>query len=278
MFSTLERTWDLTKQSFAVLRADKEILLFPVMSAVAAIIVSLSFLVPLLLSGALQAVESSGANATTYLTLFAFYYVNYFVILFFNSALVACANIRLGGGDSTVGDGLRIAGSRIGRIAAWALVAATVGLLLRLLEERFEKLGKFLISLLGLAWTLITYFIVPVIVFEDLSIMDSIKRSADLFRKQWGTQVVSGFSFGLIFFLLALPGIALGFAGFLIDPRVGLATLFLMIVYFLVLAVISAALKAIFTVVLYRFATQGEVPAAFTPDFVQRAFAPKGSW
>ncbi len=278
MFSTLERTWDLTKQSFAVLRADKEILLFPVMSAVAAIIVSLSFLLPLFLSGAFQAFESGGAKATAYLTLFAFYYVNYFVIIFFNSALVACANIRLGGGDPTVGDGLRIAGSRIGRIAAWALVAATVGLLLRLLEERFEKLGKFLVSLLGLAWTLITYFIVPVIVFEDLSIMDSIKRSADLFRKQWGTQVVSGFSFGLIFFLLALPGLALGFAGFLIDPRVGLATLFLMIVYFLVLAVISAALKAIFTVALYRFATQGEVSAAFTQDFVQRAFAPKGSW
>lgn len=275
---TLARTWDLTKQSFAVLRADKEILLFPVMSAVATIIVSLSFLIPLLLSGAFQAVESSGATATAYLTLFAFYYVNYFVIVFFNSALVACANIRLGGGDPTVGDGLRIASSRLGRIAAWALVAATVGLLLRILEERAEKLGKFVVSLLGLAWTLLTYFIVPVIVFEDLSIMDSIKRSAGLFRKQWGTEVVSGFSFGLIFFLLALPGIALGFAGFLIDPWVGLGTLTLMIIYFLVLAVVSAAVKAIFTVALYRYATKGEVPAGFSPDFVQRAFAPKGSW
>ena len=275
---TLARTWDLTKQSFAVLRADKEILLFPVMSAVATIIVSLSFLIPLLLSGAFQAVESSEATATAYLTLFAFYYVNYFVIVFFNSALVACANIRLGGGDPTVGDGLRIASSRLGRIAAWALVAATVGLLLRILEERAEKLGKFVVSLLGLAWTLLTYFIVPVIVFEDLSIMDSIKRSAGLFRKQWGTEVVSGFSFGLIFFLLALPGIALGFAGFLIDPWVGLGTLTLMIIYFLVLAVVSAAVKAIFTVALYRYATKGEVPAGFSPDFVQRAFAPKGSW
>ena len=275
---TLARTWDLTKQSFAVLRADKEILLFPVMSAVATIIVSLSFLIPLLLSGAFQAVESSGATATAYLTLFAFYYVNYFVIVFFNSALVACANIRLGGGDPTVGDGLRIASSRLGRIAAWALVAATVGLLLRILEERAERLGKFVVSLLGLAWTLLTYFIVPVIVFEDLSIMDSIKRSADLFRKQWGTEVVSGFSFGLIFFLLALPGIVLGFAGFLIDPWVGLAGLILMIIYFLMLAVVSAAVKAIFTVALYRYATQGEVPAGFSRDFVQRAFAPKGSW
>lgn len=257
-----------------MLQADKEILLFPVMSAIAAIIVSLSFLVPLLLSGALQALNEGDATATTYATLFVFYYVNYFVIIFFNSALVACANIRLEGGDPTVSDGLRLAASRIGRIAAWALVAATVGLILRILEERAEKLGRLVVSLLGLAWTLITYFIIPVIVFEDLSIGDSIKRSADLFRRQWGTQVVSGFSFGLIFFLLAIPGFLLGVLGFFLHPLAGIAV---MVIYFLVLAAVASAIRGIFTVALYRYATKGEVPAGFSPELVQHAFAPKSS-
>jgi hypothetical protein len=272
MFATLRRTWELAKQSFAVLRADKEILLFPVMSAVAAILVSISFLVPLLQSGALQSLTEGEAKPGLYAVLFVFYYLNYFVIIFFNSALVACANIRLSGGDPTVGDGLRTAAGRIGRIAVWALVAATVGLLLRALEERFEKLGQLVISLIGLAWTLITYFVVPVIIFEDLSIFDSIKRSAQLFRRQWGEQVVGGFSFGVLFFLMAIPGFLLAFVGFNIHPLAGVA---LGVIYFVVLAAVASAVKGIFVVALYRYATKGEVPAGFSPELVQSAFRPR---
>jgi len=272
MFATLERTWVLTKQSFAVLRADKEILLFPVMSAIAAIAVSATFLVPLFMTGAFPSGEEEPVKPVFYLWLFLFYYANYFVIIFFNSALVACANIRLSGGDPTVSDGLRIANSRMGRIAAWALVASTVGLLLRMLEERFEWLGRLVIGLIGVAWTLITYFMVPVIVFEDLTIGDSIKRSTDLFKRNWGTEVVSGFSFGLIFFLLGIPGVLLMFVGFAVHPLFGIV---LGVLYFLTLAAVSAAVKGIFTVALYRYATQNEVPPGFSPELVRGAFAPR---
>lgn len=275
MFATLGRTWELTKQSFAVLRADKEILFFPVLSAIAAIGVSVSFIVPIVMSGALPA-KGEEPGLGFYLILFAFYYVNYFVIIFFNSALVACANIRLGGGDPTVGDGLRTAMQRIGRIAVWALLASTVGLILRVLEERAEKLGQLVVALIGLAWTLITYFMIPVIIFEDRSIVDSVKRSTELFRRNWGEQVVSGFSFGLLFFLLAIPGFLLGFAGFAVHPLAGVV---LAVVYFLVLAAVAAAVKGIFVVALYRYATNGEIPAGFSSALVEGAFTPKpGRW
>jgi hypothetical protein len=273
MFATLGRTWDLTKQSFAVLRADKEILLFPVMSAIAAIIVSASFILPLVMTGAFPS-EGQEPTASFYAWMFVFYYLNYFVIIFFNSAVVACANIRLSGGDPTVGDGLRIASSRIGRIAAWALVASTVGLILRILEDRAGKFGRFVVALIGTAWTLITYFVIPVIVFEDLSIFDSIKRSASLFRQRWGEEVASGFGFGLLFFLLALPGFFLGLLGFLVHPVAGVS---LAVLYFLVLAAVASAVKGIFNVALYRYATKGEVPAGFSPDLMQGAFTPRPS-
>ena len=273
MFATFSRTWELTRQSFAVLRADKEILLFPVLSAVAAVVVSMSFIVPLLMSGFLQRTEGA-LLPTDYLLLFAFYYANYFIIIFFNSALVACANIRLSGGDPTVADGFRHASARLGRIAAWTLVAATVGFILRILEERAESIGRFVVSLIGLAWNLITYFIIPVIVLEDLSITDSIKRSAGLFRQQWGEQVTSSFGFGLIFFLLALPGVIVGVLALALHPLLGMG---FMLIYFLGLAAVAAAVKGIFNVALYRFATKGEIPAGFSPDLVQNAFAPKPS-
>jgi hypothetical protein len=266
---TLSRTWELTKQSFAVLSADTEILLFPVMSTIAAILAGASFLVPLYQSGALEALHQGAAGTNTYIVLFLWYYVNYFVIIFFNSALVACANIRLSGGDPTVRDGLRIASGRLGRIAAWALVAATVGLILRSLEGRSRRLGRLVISLLGLSWTLITYLIIPVIMLEDRSIFDSISRSTELFRRNWGEQVSGGLGFGLLFFLLAIPGILMGALGFSIHPALGVS---LALPYFLILATVAAAVKGIFTVALYRYATQGEVPSAFSTNLVQGAF------
>jgi hypothetical protein len=274
MFATLSRTWELTKESFAVLRADKEILLFPVMSSIAAIVVTASFFIPLFMTGAFQSLQEGGETSPShYLVLFVFYFANYFVIIFFNSALMACANIRLSGGDPTVADGLRIAQSRLGRIAAWALVAATVGMVLRAIEERSQKLGQLVTALIGAAWTLLTYFMVPVILFEDLSIGDSIKRSGAIFRKNWGEQVTGGFSFGLIFFLLLIPGIIITVVLAMAIPL--LAVLFA-VVYFLGLAAISAAVKGIYIVALYRYATNGEVPAGFSPALVQGAFTPKG--
>lgn len=267
MFSKFSRTWALTKQSFAVLAADKRLLLFPVMSALAAIIVTASFALPLIVTG--TGFRSEQMTPVDYAILFGFYFVNYFVIVFFNSALVACANICLSGGHATLGDGLRAAWSRIGRIFMWALLAAGVGMALRLIEDRSEKLGRIVAWLLGTAWTLMTYFIVPILVFEDLGVIDSIKRSTRVFKDTWGEELTSGLSFGLIWLGAIVVGVALAAGGFYLHPIAGIAVA---VVYFLLLAVVAAAVKTVFTVALYRYATQGQVPAGFTPQLVQNAF------
>ena len=266
MFSRFSRTWELTKQSFAILAADKRLLLFPVISAIAVVAVSVSFAIPLIAVGGFR---SDQVGAVHYAILFGFYFVNYFVIVFFNSALVACANICLSGGHATLSDGIRAAWSRVGRIFVWALVAAGVGMALRLIEERSKKLGRIVAWLLGTAWTLMTYFIVPVLVFEDLGVVDSIKRSTRVFKDTWGEELTSGLSFGLIWLAAIVMGAALAVGGFYLHPLAGVA---LALVYFLLLAVVAAAVKTVFTVALYRYATQGQVPAGFTPELVQNAF------
>jgi hypothetical protein len=263
---TMDRTWRLYKESFNVLSADIEILLFPVMSAVAAIAVAASFFIPLYRFGAFAAIHSGTAKWDTYATLLPWYYFNFFVVIFFNAALVGCASIRLSGGDPTVGDGLRIAAGRIHRILAWTLIATTVGLVLQSLRNRRSLLGGLLGSALGLGWTLITYLIVPVIVVENLNMTNSIHRSAELFRKNWGEQVAGSFGFGLLNLLLLLPGLALAALLWQVDRPAGII---LGVVYTLILAVVTSAVRGVFTAALYRYATTGQAPQGFSADLIQ---------
>ena len=265
---TLGRTWQLYKQSFAVLAADIEVLLFPVMSAAAALLVAASFFVPLYKIGTLAAIARHTAKWDDYATLVAWYYANFFVVIFFNSALVACANIRLSGGDPTVRDGLRIALSRVHRIAAWALVATTVGVVLQSLQSRRGRGGGLLGSALGVGWTLITYLIVPVLIFEDRGIFDSAYRSAELFRKNWGEEVAGSFGFGLLGLVMFIPGLGLGA---LFWPWDRGAAVIAVVVYVLFLAVISSAVRGIFTVALYRYAVHGDAPQGFSADLIDGA-------
>ena len=261
---TLDRTWALYKQSFRVLSADAEILVFPVLSTAATLLVAASFFVPLHRSGALAAMQGGVGGAAMYGTLFLWYYLNVFVVVFFNSALVACADIRLSGGDPTVSDGLRVAAQRFDRIAGWAFVAATVGVLLRALVNRQGLLVRLLGAGLSVGWALVTYLIVPVIVVEDVGVVEAIERSAALFRKHWGEQVAGSFGFGVLNLLLCLPGLLLGALLFrAVDPAAGIIV---GVVYLLVLAAVLSSLRGIFTVALYRFAVDGVPPYGFAVE------------
>jgi len=258
---TLGRTWSLYKQSFEILSADAEIVFFPVMSAISAILVSVGFFFPLFRSGMLRDLGRPEAGWEVYAIMFVWYYLNYLVIVFFNSALVGCANIRLSGGDPTVRDGLRIAFQHLGKIACWAFVAATVGVVLDTLRNRSNKLiGRLVAAGLGFAWTLITYLIVPVIILEDRTTYDSMQRSAELFRKRWGEQIAGSFGFGLLNLLLLLPVLAIGLLLYRLDPALAIITV---VWYIIILSAISSAVKGIFTVVLYRYASTGELPGGF---------------
>jgi hypothetical protein len=266
---TLDRTWSLYKHSFDILSADAEIVFFPVFSAISAILVTAGFFFPLFQSGALREFGHRNPSGDIYAILFAWYYLNYLVIIFFNSALVGCANIRLSGGDPTMRDGLRIAVRHLGKIACWAFVAATVGVILDSLKNMGNKfIGRLLAGGLGLAWTLITYLIVPVIILEDRTIYDSIERSADLFRKRWGEQIAGNFGFGLLNLLLLLPALAIGLLLFRLDPALSIITV---VCYFIILSAISSAIKGIFTVVLYRYASTGELPNGFSGRQIEGA-------
>ena len=257
----LGRTWQLFKESFAVLAGDSEILVFPICSGISLLLLGASFFIPLYRDGTLLAVARHKGKWDDYAVLFAWYYLNFFVGIFFNSALMGCANIRLSGKQPTVGAGFRIALSHLGRIAAWALVAASVGMLLSTLRDRNNKLLSLLAAGLSLAWSLITYLIVPILLFEDHGVFGSLHRSEELFRSHWGVQVAGNFGFGLLSALLAIPAVFLALACWRADPIAGII---LAAIYLLILATVTSAVRGVFTVALYRYATAGSAPPGFS--------------
>ena len=240
----ISNSWAMVKQSFDILRADKKLMLLPILSAISCVLVTVVLatgggvaLYPSIKSAMAAHQQYHPDSVVTVVGLFIFYLVNYSVIVFFNTALVGAASIRLGGGNPTLGDGLRLAWQRKGAILQWAALAATVGVILKMIEERAGWLGRIVVRLVGLAWTLASYFVVPVLAFENVGPVDAVKRSAQLFRKNWGEEVVGGFSFGLIFFLLSLPGFLLPIAGNLLAGMTGLVTgAVVMVLYFLLTA------------------------------------------
>ena len=281
MFERLSRSWGLIKASAGVLAKDKELLVFPLLSAACTLLVAAAFLLPALGLGALDGLRSGGGvSFAAYLLAFLFYLAQYFVIFFFNTALVGAAMIRLDGGDPTVRDGLRIASGKLVPILGYAAIAATVGMLLRAVQERAGFIGKLVSGALGVAWTLASFLVVPVLVARDIGPIDAVKESALLLKKTWGENLIGqggvGLVFGLLFFLLALVGVAAIVAA----AMTGSGTLIVLVVALviaamLLAALIQAALAGIYSAALYRYAVGEGGSEGFDAQLLGQAFRAK---
>lgn len=265
-------TIELAKASWQVLKADKELVILPIMSGVASIVVALTFLIP---AGFLNGAESVGT--VEYILLAALYLAMAFVTIFFNTALVYAANERLSGGDPTVGSALSGASRHIPQIFVWAAISATVSVILKSLQERAGFLGQIVIGLVGLAWTLVTFLVIPVFVIENVGVRDAISRSATLFKQTWGENVAAQVGFGLLGFLGALPFILIAVLAVSSGTGAVAAVGVLVAVVGIVgVSVVLAALNAIFQTALYHYASSGDVPGGyFNNENFAHAFVPR---
>ena len=280
MFERFSRSWGLIKASAGVLSKDKELLVFPLLSAVCTLIVAAAFVLPAFGMGALDGLREGGMSATAYLFAFLFYLVQYFVIFFFNSALVGAAMIRLEGGDPTLADGLRIASSKVVPILGYAAIAATVGMILRAIQERAGFLGKLVAGFLGVAWTLASFLVVPILVTRNVGPIDAVKESAVLLKKTWGENLIGqggvGLVFGFIFFALIIVGggaiIAAATTGN--GVLIGLVVA-VVIVAMLLAGLVQAALSGIYSAALYRYAVGAGDSEGFDAQLLGHAFRTK---
>ncbi len=250
-FTRLSNGWTIALNSFAVLKENRQLILFPVLSGISMVLVIGSFVVVLFASSGWDAgAIRDQSTVVNYAIVFLYYLINYFIIVFFNTALVHCTHLYFNGEKPTIGQGLRFSMSRIGAILSWAIFAATVGTILRLIQDKLGWLGKIITGLIGVVWSIATFFVVPVIAYENLGPIDAFKRSATLMKEKWGESLGATFSFGIVqmlgILLLAIPSFILGL---LIHPVVGIVLFALGV--FTILVVMSAA-KVIFVSAVYQ--------------------------
>jgi len=280
----LSRSWSLFKASWAVLRQDKELAVLPVVSAVAALVCVAPFFGLAFLTAASGTIDSGGSEITFgplgYLFFFLAYLIGAYVTIFFQSALVLAANERLSGGNPTLGWAIAEAASNAGRILPWALISATVSIILQSIQERAGFIGRIVVGIVGLAWTLVTFLVLPILVIEKVGVKDALTRSAGAFKRTWGENVVGNGGIGLVTMLLSVAAIAVCVPVILLGVAaqstpvifVGAAS---MVVLIVVVSVVGSALSGVFRTVLYRFAVLGEEPSGFTHEQIAGAFRPK---
>lgn len=272
-FDRLSNGWTISMNSFKVLRANKQLVVFPILSGISLILILGSFFTVVLASVGwdVDAIEDPNQGASI-LLLFLYYLVNYFVVVFFNMALVHCTHLYFKGEEVTISKGIRFSFSRIGAIFGWSMFAATVGTILKLLAENFGWIGKIVIGLIGLVWSVATFFVVPVIAYENVGPLDAFKRSSQMMRQKWGESIGAGFSFGLVQLLAFLVvGCALFFIGSIFHFVIGIILAILGVL--LVAAVISAA-QTIFISAVYHNVT-GDPVKHFDQQLIDNLFVRK---
>ncbi len=269
----------LTKACFGVLRQDKELLLFPVLCGVVALLCTVGFIFP-----AIAIVDSTSSTDSSDLVLtllgLGYSFVIYSVVLFFNVAVLSCARIRFQGGDPTLADGFRAGVENLGVIFSWAAVGGVVSFVMRQLEESLGIIGMLIARVLGGAFAVVSFFAIPVMIFEKVGPVQAFKRSGEIIKKTWGESLGAYLGFSIITTLVAwtlffslVGSVALSISMDTAMPlKVGGG---LSLVLMLAASVLSSCLSQIFQAALYVYATTGEVPAGINSDLVSNAFKVK---
>jgi hypothetical protein len=222
-----------------------------------------------------------------YIIIFLTYFGLAFIATFFNVCVVYTTKVRFEGGNATFGESIKFAFSRIGIIVQWSLISATVGLLLRILHDLASRLGKIgeivaniVIGMLGMAWSILTIFVVPVLVYDNVGPIDAIKKSAEVIKKTWGESLIKTIGLGLVQLLVFVVIIAftvglcyaLNAAFSIWGVAIGVCAGLLLI---LLTGLIFTVANTIFNTALFVYANNNAVPDGFSESVVRDAFKQK---
>ena len=282
------RSWNITKLTFGVINKDRELIWFALLSFIFSTLFAIAMIVP----SVVPTIMNEGISGTTleayqYIVIFLTYFGLAFIATFFNVCVVYTTKIRFEGGNATFGESMQFAFSKLGLIFQWSLLSATVGLLLKILDNLASRLGKggqivaqIIIGLVGMAWSIVTIFVVPVLVYEGLGPIPAVKKSMQVIKKTWGESLIKAIGLGLVQFFVFVLLIAITFGltyvlanlfditGLIVGVSIGLILLFLA-------GLIFSVASMVFNTALYVYASNNLIASGFNEEVIKGAFKPK---
>lgn len=276
----LKASWVLFKETFRFFKADPEIMWIPLITSVINVLVFgliIMVFVFVVLGGdfALSA-EGEPSSPIELAFLFFVYVVGAFTLALSQAGITHIVYVRAQGGDATLTDGLRVAFSHWKSLLVWSVITSTVGLILRAIAERSKLLGMLVVMLIGAAWSVLTYFVVPAMVIDKHSAFSSIKKSGTVFRQTWGETLVSNISIGLVFLIahlimiLSLIGLAVVAASLGASGGVILLLLMVFVLWLFITSLLQSSLNSILKTLLYLYASEGSVPQNFNRELLEK--------
>jgi len=265
---------DTAKASWAVLQHDRELAVLPILGALASIAVVLAIGLPIWLStdGIDDGGSSAGSDPMLWIGGIIILLAVTVITVFFNAAVVSGARERFSGGDPTISSAIKGAFSRLHVIVPWAILALTVGMIIRLIQSSDNIVARILGSLLNMAWGVLTFLVVPILVVEQTGPFQSLSRSGELLRRTWGENLIAQVGFGIIGFVAAIPGIIIIALGASAGSVGALVAIVIGFGWIALVSVVISTLTAIFQMALYIYATTGQVPMGFEQSGISDTF------
>jgi len=290
MMNRFSRGSALVSESWTMLRNNKTLLAFPLIALGGTIVVSIVFGIIFAILGVFSGNSSRTSNPLALIVLFLYYLANYFIVNMSNAALISSVFSIMDGGTPTVQSGYEAAMTRVGKIFTFSAIAATVGVIAQMIRESGRNSKNIVMSIiasilastiLGI-WSIVSFFVLPIIIAENLDVFAAIKRSTQLFRDTWGENLASSFALGCALFLgflaAAAPGLAITFIGAATNS--GLLTIvgiLLMVIVVALFSLVSSGINAILQAALYRYAVNKSAPNLFPASELADAYAPKAA-
>ncbi len=275
-------SWLLVKESWRFLRADSELLLVPVIATIMMVLLCGILMVTLLVTGMIDALQNDSALAVQG-TIFIFrsYLITAFVVALARAVVVHTVAKRAANADATLGQSFKVALRHAPTLFLWAVISATVGILLRTITERFDRLGRFITAFLGAAWGVLTYFVVPAIVLDNKPALKAVTYSGEVFKKMWGESLITNISLSLVFFVLHLVATIIFFGTFMISVKIAMPVIFILagvlyVIFLFGAIAVQQVLESIIVTLLYVYATTDAPPANFNPELLDAIVARTG--
>lgn len=303
-------TWELVRQSFAVLMQEKKLLFFPVVTSFLTIFIFLFFIAPIpfqptghsylepehweavadsILRADLSQVESGEVLQldTWFLGYLAvLYLVSMFLLTFFNTAFFNEIIHALNRRPVSIAGGLRFALTKLKPIALWSLLAGVVGIVIQRLEHYFGFFSRWVVGWIGIVWSVASVFVVPVLIREEESAnpFELLKKSALLIRRRWGEGLIGYVGIRAAGAVLALSlimvfGLLFVVVGLLMAwyvPSLLIPFVVILIGTSLLATILVAyfenVLNRVFQCALYIYAAEGVVPGPFDQALLDAAW------